>query len=75
MRPPLNGSKTHPLTKHALGVLRQLRDHGAIRSFLVNPGVIDRLTREDLIEFFERGSDRYIEITVAGRDRINQVSK
>ena len=46
---PLNGTKTHPLSQHALGVLQRLSRYPIPRSE-INPGVIDRLSREDLIE-------------------------
>lgn len=48
-RLPLNGEKTHPLTSHSLGVLRDL-----VRSPMprqeINPGVANRLLREQLVE-------------------------
>lgn len=46
---PLNGSKTHPLCEHALGILKSLLN-GPIPNYKINPGVINRLLREDLIE-------------------------
>ncbi len=46
---PLNGSKTHPLSEHAIGVLRDLAKSGPKPRQEFNPGVINRLFREDLI--------------------------
>jgi len=59
---PLNGKKTHPLSKHALSVLASLPLH----VHLVNPGVTNRLMREDLADIFNRGGVRFLEITAAG---------
>lgn len=50
MRLPLNGTKTHPLTKHALAVLERMV-HAPIPKAEVNAGVQDRLLREDLVEW------------------------
>lgn len=47
--PPLNGAKTHPLKKAALDALRALRA-GPLVAQSINPGVINRLLRESLIE-------------------------
>jgi hypothetical protein len=48
---PLNGTKTHPLTKHALGELERIAAAPVPRQE-VNPGVVDRLLREDLVEAY-----------------------
>ena len=48
-RLPLNGKKTHPLSAHALEELRNIARAPEPKSG-VNPGVVDRLTREDLVE-------------------------
>lgn len=48
-RKPLNGSKTRPLSQHAFDVLASLTA-GPQPTQTINPGVIDRLLREDLIE-------------------------
>jgi len=48
-RKPLNGTKTHPLTAHAMAELRDLSNKPCPRQ-AVNPGVSDRLLREDLVE-------------------------
>ena len=45
---PLNGVKTHPLSKHARDVLHALVGTWHTPNE-INPGVIDRLQREDLI--------------------------
>lgn len=45
--PPLNGSKTHPLTGAALAVLARLAGSPIPRPE-VNPGVVNRLLREEL---------------------------
>lgn len=44
---PLNGTKTHPLSEHALGVLMLIKDAPRPSSEF-NPGVVNRLMREDL---------------------------
>ena len=46
---PLNGTKTHPLTKATLSVLERMAQ-APIPSPEVNPGVSNRLRREDLAE-------------------------
>lgn len=48
-RLPLNGTKTHPLSKHALGVLDRLKA-GPIPAQEINPGVVNRLLRGDNVE-------------------------
>lgn len=45
---PLNGEKTHPLTKHAIGILRSIGEKPLPRQS-VNPGVANRLERESLV--------------------------
>jgi len=44
---PLNGTKTHSLKPASLAVLRKLAVE-PLRCHMVNPGVLDRLTRENL---------------------------
>jgi hypothetical protein len=76
--PPCNGEKTHPLTKHALGVLRSLDGYPCpIQE--INPGVSNRLLRENLIETEQRESPykthkgkkiAFAVITAAGRARL-----
>lgn len=46
---PMNGTKTHPLTAHALAELRDLAAKPCPRQ-AVNPGVANRLLREALVE-------------------------
>jgi len=74
-RKPLNGTKTHPLTAHALAELRDIASKPCPRQ-AVNPGVSDRLLREDLVEvvmlpspFKTHGGKllEHLEITDAGR--------
>ena len=48
--PPLNGTKTHPLSPHALRVLRDLWRHGPVPTQEINPGVVNRFHREFLTE-------------------------
>jgi hypothetical protein len=47
--PPLNGTKTHPLSKHALSALERLMNGPEPRQ-TINPGVVNRLEREALVE-------------------------
>ena len=72
---PLNGTKTHPLTEHAKGVLRRLRRE-AVPSQEINPGVVNRLCREHLAEIKDLRSPyakhkgariNHLVITAAGR--------
>lgn len=78
---PLNGTKTHPLTDHARAALRRLRA-GPLPRQEFNPGVINRLLREDLIEcrmgpspYKTRiGEREYAHITDAGRAALEQRS-
>ncbi len=46
---PLNGTKTHPLTAHALAELCDIANSPCPRQ-AVNPGVANRLFREELVE-------------------------
>lgn len=47
---PLNGIKTHPLSKHALEALQRIRYEGPVLCKALNPGVVNRLLREENIE-------------------------
>lgn len=49
MKKPLNGTKTHPLTMHSLAALKRLAYEGPQPRQEFNPGVCDRLLREDLV--------------------------
>lgn len=78
---PLNGEKTHPLTAHALEVLRRLRDNGPMPRQETNPGVANRLLRESLAETVDlpspykshKGADcEHLRITDAGRERLKK---
>lgn len=51
IRAPLNGEKTHPLSKHALEALKQIGASARPRQDL-NPGVANRLERETLVETY-----------------------
>jgi hypothetical protein len=46
---PLNGTKTHPLTAHALAELKDIAAKPVPRQ-AVNPGVANRLLRGELVE-------------------------
>lgn len=60
----------HPLSEHALGVLRRLL-RGPIEAYLINPGVRGRLWREGLAEdrWDSDGKHRYY-ITEVGKTRV-----
>lgn len=70
-------AKTHPLSDHAWNVLAQLSCAPVPRSE-VNPGVVDLLAREALIELVDlpspfktrKGLVQHLQITDAGRDRM-----
>lgn len=75
---PLNGKKTHPLSDHAKGVLRELMN-GPIVMREINPGVMNRFKREDLVEVVQlpspykshKGADTdWVRITEAGKAAI-----
>lgn len=70
---PLHGVKTHPLTAHALKILAECAKV-PMPSHEVNPGTVDRLLREDLVEIVSLpGSGKvvrqipHLQITDAGR--------
>lgn len=75
---PLNGTHTHPLTAHALGVLRRLAS-ADLPALEVNPGTANRLEREHLVErvlspspykAHRGGTCEHLRITADGRARI-----
>lgn len=77
---PLNGTQTHPLTPHALGVLKSLVRNPAPKQ-MINPGVVNRLQREALAEIVDLPSPyashkgekiKFLQITEAGRVRAAQ---
>ncbi len=76
---PLNGTKTHPLTEHAWSVLVSLALLGPEPAQETNPGVINRLERENLAERFlaptpyrtRKGNIPWLRITEAGRFRLS----
>lgn len=79
-RPPLNGTKTHPLTPHALSALRSI-SYGPRPSQEFNAGVVNRFQREDLVETVRLPSPYkthkgalidFLQITDAGRARLAQ---
>lgn len=53
MKLPLNGSKTHPPSEHALAELRDIA-RSPVPRLAVNPGVANRLEREDLVDVVGR---------------------
>lgn len=76
---PLNGEKTHPLSRHALAELRNLLVAPIPRTGF-NPGVANRLMREALVEDVmlpspynvDKGKPRsHLRITDAGRRAVN----
>lgn len=80
MIPPLNGTKTHPLTQHAVAALRSLT-MGPLPAQTINPGVINRLMRSSLIEIVSmpspygtgRGkSIQHAKITEQGRQELEK---
>jgi hypothetical protein len=76
---PLNGQKTHPLSAHALGVLRDLL-RGAKPTHKINPGVVNRLCREGLVRIemrdspykTRRGEIAFAVITASGKFRLER---
>lgn len=76
-RGPLNGTKLHPLSKHALGVLKELRDYGPQARRRINPGCNARLEAEDLTECYSHWPaahicETYVRITNAGRSVLSE---
>ena len=77
---PLNGKKIHPLSEHAIGVLRGLAQDGPRPAQEINAGVIRRLRSEDLVTLSMRpspyrthpGSVYFAEITAQGRDLLSR---
>lgn len=55
MRAPLNGTRTHPLTDHAVEVMGTLKTR-AVPAQEINPGVLNRLLREQLIDLIDKPS-------------------
>ncbi len=49
VREPLFGKNIHPLSEHALGVLRRLRDTGPLPRQEINAGVVRRFLCEELV--------------------------
>jgi len=72
---PLNGTKTHPLSAHALSELRNIARRPCPCQG-INPGVVNRLEREGLVELVDLRSPfpthkgrpiPHLQITDAGR--------
>jgi len=77
---PLNGTKTHPLTKHAKTALATIAT-GPVPSQVFNPGVVNRLLRESLVEIVQLPSPyashkgrliSHLKITASGLERGNE---
>lgn len=80
MMKPLNGEKTHPLSAHALEELRTLLN-GPRPQQEFNPGVVNRLAREALVEEVQLPSPyathkgrkiTFLQITPAGRVAVQE---
>lgn len=72
---PLNGTKTHPLSEHALAELQDIAS-APVPRVAVNPGVANRLLSEALVEAVQLpnpfkahkgGNCEHLRITDAGR--------
>lgn len=78
-RKPLNGEKTHPLKPGSIRVLERLLCKGPQPRHEINPGVRDRLHREDLVEECDgikgRPLVRHLRITAAGRARLDELDE
>lgn len=77
---PLNGTKTHPLTRFARSILSSLDRLGPLPTQRINPGVVNRFHREGLTETvrlpspFKGHAGKPIDheqITAAGRAALN----
>lgn len=75
---PLNGNKTHPLTEFARQELKRI-SQAPVPSQTVNPGVINRLLRGNLIQLVQLPSPykkhkgkncEHLQITEAGRQEL-----
>jgi len=81
-RKPLNGERTHPLSQHALSTLRRIAVAPVPRQE-VNPGVANRLEREELVRGLQlkspyasrKGTVEHLEITEAGRSALAESSR
>ncbi len=79
---PLNGTNIHPLSAHAVKLLRALRDEGPRPTQRINPGVVRRFADEHLVELVELPSPYFIHaggkitharITEAGIARLDEL--
>jgi hypothetical protein len=80
---PNNGVLTHPLSARALDVLDSL-GRMPVPTAEINPGICDRLTREELAEYVslpspykvhKGGKTAHLQITEAGRKVLADNSK
>ena len=77
---PLNGSKTHPLTEHGWRALSLLSTSAKMPAQMLNPGVVNRLLREGLVEIYpaptpyptRKGNILWLQINPAGREKIRE---
>ena len=75
---PLNGTRTHPLSRTAMEILASIARSPAPRQS-INPGVVNRLLREDLVEMVDlpspyktvKGLVSHLRVTAAGRARLD----
>lgn len=76
---PLNGDKTHPLTAHGYEALARINQPKGCPTMDFNPGVVNRLLREELAEIFTAPSPyrsskgrtvQFLRITDAGRQTL-----
>lgn len=80
----LNGGKTRPLTKSAIGVLVWLRDSGPQPRQVINAGHNDRFEREQLTEIVALKSPYdshkgklipFVQITAYGREVLGDLGR
>lgn len=80
---PLNGSKIHPLSDFAIGVLKMIK-RKPMPAQEVNAGVVHRLTDENLVELkpgpspYKKHSKfikvQFLHITDAGEQRLKELA-
>jgi len=81
---PLNGTKIHPLSDFAIGIMRRLKNVGPMPVQEINPGVWARLKDEDLVESFPAKSPykkhsafvkiNFARLSEAGEKRLAELS-
>lgn len=78
---PLNGTRTHPLSAHAIAELRNIAAD-PVPCCSINPGVINRLRREDLaavvalpspFKTHKDGKCPHLQVTSAGIERLREI--